>query len=77
MGWWCKVIIVPSPTVVEVVLSRDWDFDNLFYTRISRPDGPLKILAPAESLLASLTKIFASLTKMFASLTSISSSTAS
>ena len=31
-------------------------------TRISGPYGPLKILAPAESLLASLTRMFASLT---------------
>ena len=52
-------------------------------TRISGPYGPLKILAPAESLLASLTNMFALLTKVFvpltrkfAQLTSISSSTA-
>ena len=38
-------------------------------TRNSGPYGPLKILAPAESLLASLTNMFASLTKVFALLT--------
>ena len=35
--------------------------DKYRYTRISGPYGPLKIIAPAKSLLASLTRIFASL----------------
>ena len=38
-------------------------------TRISGLYGPLKILVPAEILLASLTIMFASLTKVFALLT--------
>ena len=42
---------------------------KIWKTRISGPYGPLKILAPAESLLASLTNMFSSLTKVFASLT--------
>ena len=40
-----------------------------YQTRISEPYGPLKILPPAESLLASLTNMFALLTEVFAPFT--------
>ena len=44
-------------------------------TRISGPYGLIKILAPAESSLASLTRMFSSLTRKFASLKYKSQST--
>ena len=50
-------------------LNGIWKYGN---TRISGPYGPLKILAPAESLLASLTRMFASLTSSSSPLTSSS-----
>ena len=40
---------------------------SLLPTRISGPYGPLKILVPAESLLASLTRLFALLTSLSSS----------
>ena len=54
---------------------KDFLRDYLKYkdTRISGPYGPLKILAPAESLLASLTRMFASLTSSSTSSPSTSS----
>ena len=41
-------------------------------TRISGPYGPLKILAPAESLLALLSRLFVSLTYIFSSTSTLS-----
>ena len=52
-------------------------YSKYLQTRISGPYGPLKILAPAESLLASLTRMFALLTSPSSKSTSLATTSLS
>ena len=45
-------------SVIQTEFITHYCFANLFLTRISGPYRPLKILAPAESWLASLARVF-------------------